>query len=143
MARQNGWRRTGHWEWAKQWASLFDGILPVEVCEAAMATCRLSLRDKDSTAAGGAWGFAVLTFMQTFGHEPGGIVTQIRKAHNWVTLQAAESADVILGCFGLTLADVIDHYGMPEEGEKIDLDLCELVTAIAPDFAVETEAAVA
>ena len=138
------WRKQKHWDWAKQWASLLDNVLPSDVCEAALATCRISLRDKDSTAAGGAWGFAVLTTMQTFGHVPRGVLTQVRKAHNWITLQAAESADVILECFGLTLAEVINHYGMPAEGQKIDLDLCDVIQAIAPDFATTTvETAVA
>ena len=142
MAR-DGRRKSRHWTWAKEWASLLDGMLPATVCEAALATCRITLRDKDAKAAGGAWGFAVLTSMQTFGHEPTGIPTQIRNAHNWVTLQAAEAADIVLGCFGLTLQDVIDRFGMPGQGEKVEYDLCDVVTALAPDFALTKTAAVA
>lgn len=104
-----------------------------------MATCRITLRDKDSTAAGGAWGFAVLTEMQTFGKDPKGVPGEIRRNHHFVTLQSAEGADAILGCFDLTLAAMIDYYGLPEPGKKITFDLCDIVTALDNNFAAMEE----
>ena len=138
---QSGWRKTRYWEWAKEWASLFHSILPEHVCEAAMATCRITLRDKDSKAAGGAWGFAVLTEMQTFGNEPQFVPVEIRHNHHFITLQSQDGADAILSCFGLTLAGVIDYYGLPDEGEKITLDLCDIVTTLDADYAATAEEA--
>lgn len=140
---QNSWRKRKNWDWAKQWASLFETILPPEVCEAALATCRITLRDKESTAAGGAWGFAVLTEMQTFGNIPRGVCTEVRKNHHWITLQAAEAADVILSCFGFSLDDVINHVGRPVEGEKITVSLCEVMSEMDADFALTNVVAVA
>ena len=140
---QDGWRGKQNWAWAKQWASLFDNILPEHVCEAAMATCRITLRDKDSTAAGGAWVFAVLTEMQTFGFKPRFVPGEVRRNHHFITLQSHDGADAILSCFGLTIADVIDYYGVPEEGEKVTLDLCEIVTRLDADYAATVEELVA
>lgn len=141
--KRNYWRKSEVWKWAKQWASLLDGILPNHIRETALATCRITLRDKDNRAAGGAWGFAILTSMQTYGHEPKGIPTQIRRAHNWIILQSEEAADVILGLFGITLEQVIAHYGKPDKGEKIELNLYDVIGAIAPDFALAETVAVA
>lgn len=134
-----GWRKRGHWDWAKQWASLFHNILPEHVCEAALATCRITLRDKDSTAAGGAWGFAVLTEMQTFGNEPRFVPGEIRRNHHFVTLQSKDGADAILGCFDLTLDDLIDYFGLPEEGEKWTLDLYDIVTSLDANSTEEAD----
>lgn len=138
--KTNGWRKRGHWEWAKEWARLFHDMLPKHVCEAALATCRITLRDKDSTAAGGAWGFAVLTEMQTFGFAPQGVPGEIRRNHHFITLQSQDGADAILRCFDLTLADVIDYYGLPAEGETITLDLKDIVTTLDANYAAIEEA---
>ncbi len=133
---QNRWQKRANWDWAEEWASLFDSILPQHVCEAAMATCRFQLRGLNSH--GNTYGKGFLTFMQTFGSVPVGLVNDVQIRSNWIELDAHDSANLILGCFGLSVDDVYDHYGTPEEGTRIDLDLCELVQAIAPDFATTT-----
>lgn len=134
MARRNGWKKKRYWEWAKEWASLFETILPAHVCEAAMATCRFQLRGLDSH--GNKWGNGVVTFLQTFGQTPIGLVNDVQIRGNWIELDAHDSADLILSCFGMTIRDVYDHFGEPPKGERIDLDLCNLVIALDPGFAL-------
>jgi hypothetical protein len=130
--KRNGWRHKQYWNWAKEWQTLFESLFPEHVCEAAMATCRFQLRGLDSH--GNKWGLGVVTFLQTFGHIPIGLVNDVQIHHNWIELDAHDSADLILGCFGLSMQDVYDHYGTPPKGHRIDLDLYNLVTAIEPGF---------
>jgi len=136
------WRKATNFRWAAEWKSLFNGILPREVTEAAMATCRFQLRGKDSH--GNEWGKGVVTLMQTFGRIPLGLSRAFQRKHHWIELDAHESANLILGCFGLTIDDVYAAVGCPGEGETIDLDLYDAVTACCDDFRLTTaEASVA
>lgn len=135
---QNGWRKERFWDWAEENASLFEGLLPKHVCNAAMATCRLTLQGPNSVGQGAKnWGQWIRMRMQTFGHVPNGLAAAVQKAHHWISTDSHEAANVVLGCFGLSLDDVFSHYGIPEEGETYALDLCDLVTTIAPDFVTE------
>lgn len=129
----NGWRHRKYWDWSKENASLFHSILPEHVCEAAMATCRFQLRGLGSH--GNKWGNGFLTFMQTFGFKPTGLTNDVQIRHHWIELDAHNSANLILGCFGLTVDDVYNHYGKPEKGERLDLDLHNIVSELCSQLA--------
>lgn len=124
------WRKRKVWDWAKNEASRLEAILPKHVTEAAAATCRFQLRGLNSK--GNEWGKGFTTFMQTFGRTPTGLVNAVQKRHHWIELNAHDSADVILGCFGLSVGDVYNYAGIPAEGESIELNLCDIVTACQP-----------
>lgn len=147
---QNGWRTRRYWDWAKENANLFHGILPEHVCEAALATCRITLQGPKSVGETAKnWGQWIRMRMQTFGHVPHQIATAVQQHYHWISTDSYEAVDVILDCFDLTLDDVFDHYGEPREGETRTLDLCEIVTTVAPwaaikpDYTVEPESVVA
>lgn len=140
---QNGSRKRQDWKWAKQHASLFNGILPEHVREAAMATCRITLQGPKSVGKTAKnWGRWIRMRMQTFGHAPTGIGT-VQIMSNWIGTDSHDAVNAILECFELSLDDVFDRYGEPEQGQTRQLNLCELVTAIAPDFAATERESVA
>ena len=136
---QNGWRKKRYWEWAKEWASLFHKILPEHVCEAAMATCRFVILGKN--ANGNEYGKGFRSFLQTFGNTPTGLVNDVQIRHHWIELDAHDSANLILGCFGLSVDDVYDYFGEPKEGDKLELDLHDIVTKLDANLASTAEEA--
>ena len=141
---QTGWRKRENWEWAKEWASLLHDLLPEEACEAALATCRITLQGPKSVGEENKnWGRWIRMRMQTGGNIPRGIQTVQRGNRNWISTDSHAATNVILECFGLTLDDVFNHYGEPEEGQVIPLDLCTVIQAVAPDFAATAATAVA
>lgn len=121
------WRPRRFWNWAKDWSSLFESILPKHVCEAAMATCRFVILGKN--ANGNEYGRGFRTFMQTYGETPVGLVNDIQIRHHWIELDAHDSANLILGCFGLSVDDVYKAFGQPKEGEKMTVNLHDAVMA--------------
>lgn len=141
MARTKGqrWTEGRHYRWAQEWRSLFESIFPASVCETAMATCRIQLRGLDSH--GNKWGKGFVTLMQTFGHTPIGLTNDVQIRENWIELDAHDSANLILDCFGMSVDDVYRQFGEPGKGERLELNLSDVVTAIDADFA--TTAAVA
>lgn len=127
MAHRN-WRKSDHWDWAKENAAKLDGVLPNTTQEAALATCWFELRGLNSR--GNTRGKGILTHMQTFGERPVGVPKvgcQIH--HHWIELDSHESADAILEVFDLTTADIYEHFGQPAEGETVKLDLMDVVMA--------------
>jgi len=138
---KSGWRKSQYWDWAKDHAAVLEDLFPLHVCEAAAATCRLQLRGLKSH--GNQWGKGVVTFMQTNGHRPAHLENDVQVRGKWIELDAHASADLVLGCFGITMDDVYGHFGEPSPGERIDLDLYQIVAAIAPDFTSQTTTAVA
>lgn len=138
------WRSKKFWDWAAEWKGLFTDILPEHVCEAAMATCRFELRGLN--ANGNEWGVGFLTHMQTFGEIPSGLIERglgVQRKHWWIELNAHESANIILACFGLTVDDVFAFAGYPEPGERKVVDLCEVVCGVNPEFNMTTNNAAA
>lgn len=137
--KTTNWRSRRHWEWAETWASLFYGMLPKHVCNAAMATCRITLQGPQSVGQQAKnWGRWIRMRMQTFGHIPDGLRTAAQRQHHWIATDSHTAAEQILACFGLSLDDVFAHYGKPAEGEKMTIDLIDLVTSLAPDFELPT-----
>lgn len=126
---QTKWRPSRYFEWAEANKYRFLAILPEEVCEAALATCRFQLRGKNSH--GNEYGKGFLTFMQTYGNVPAGLANDVQIRHHWIELDAHDSADLILACFGLSTEDVYAEYGIPAEGETVTLDLYEIVNRLA------------
>lgn len=122
----NGRRKTYVWEWAKEWAELFESILPADVCETAMATCQFVIQGPESVGAKAKnWGKWIRTQMQTYGHLPCGVHAQIKG--NWISSDSHDAANVILGCMDLTMDDVYDAFVVPGEGEKFTVSLHDVV----------------
>ena len=138
---QTGWRRKRDWTWAKQWGSLFKGILPDHVCEAAMATCTITLQGPESVGRRAKnWGQWIRMRMQTFGHIPNHLSAAVQKSREGISTDSREAVEVILDCFGLTLDDVFSYYGVPETGEKMTLNLCDIVARLDADYAATADA---
>jgi hypothetical protein len=132
------WTRVRDYDWAKEWKSLFEGILPAHVCETAMATCRLHLRGKDAHRKG-AYAMAVHTEMKTYGETPIG-VGACQTLSQWIQLTSTDAANVILDCFGLTIEDVFAQLGKPTQTTEMKLNLSDVVIACDADFSLPTTA---
>ena len=83
--------------------------------------------------------------MQTYGEIPDGVgganERAVQRHGDWIETDSHEAADVILGCFGLDMGQVYDHYGKPAEGERMTLDLPLIVQALAPQLLTATASA--
>ena len=44
-----------------------------------------------------------------------------------------DAANIILGCFGLSDQDVVDHFGLPDQGERYQVSLLKVVKKLAPE----------
>jgi len=132
--KRSKWGKAEHWNWAKQWKGRFEDIFPSSVCEAAMATCRFTVLGKN--ANGNVYGRGFRSFMQSFGEKPVGLIDDIQVRGSWIELDAHNSANLILGCFGLTVDDVYDTFGKPCEGEQMEVSLHDAVVAANNAFAV-------
>lgn len=140
---RNAWRSTAAWDWAKKNANLLHDILPEHVCEAAAATCRITLQGPESVGDKAKnWGQWIRMRMQTFGHTPFHLSAAVQQDHHWISTDSREAVNVVLDCFGLTLDDVFAHYGEPEEGEIRTIDLYDVVTDLY-DIVTEPAANVA
>ena len=125
------WQPKRNFDWAATCKDAFSKIFPEHICETAIATCRFLLLGKD--ANGNKYGKGFRTFMQTYGNVPVGLRNDVQIRHNWIELDAHESANLILGCFGLSTDDVYRLVGVPVDGEQIDISLHDIVNAIAAD----------
>ena len=122
-------RSRKNWQFAKEHKNRFLGFLPSELCETAMATCRFLFRDKASKAAGGAWGFAYLCCMQTYGIVPQGISDAVAyPSRDKILLQSEAASNAVLQHFGLSVKDIFIHFGQPKKGEVLQLDLLDIVS---------------
>jgi hypothetical protein len=128
------WTNARYYNWAEQWKSLFDDILPADVQEAAMATCRFTLQAPKSVGRNAKnWGRWIRMRMQTFGRKPQVNTAVQTLGSGWISTDSHEAANAILGCFGVTLDDVYDAYGKPEEGQKVEISLHDAVV-MTPAF---------
>lgn len=136
MKTEPRWRKSKNWAWAKANVALLD-IFPIHVREAALATCQFVFQAPESVGdVRKNWGKWVRTRLQTFGHKPAGltgVVTGVQKNGDWIGMDSTAGANLILKCFGLSVDAIYDAYGSPGFGGKYTLDLCEIVTRLAPD----------
>lgn len=147
---RNPVRSIRHFEFADTIAWRLESILPAVACSCAAATCRIQLmgfrkgthngpapRDtRDQPFYGqGRW---VRTSLHTFGNNPGGSTSRFRTAltGKWSFADSFEGADTILACFGLTMRDVIDHFGNVGDDDRIEWDLIDIIEAVAPNSIV-------
>lgn len=138
---KSGFRPRTYWEWAAENADKLAGLLPLHVCNAALATCRITLQGPKSVGEKGKnWGRWIRMRMQTLGYRPGGIET-VQSAGMWQRTDSHDAANAVLACFGLSLDDVFAKYGEPGEGEKRILDLHTIVHDLAHVGATTSTAA--
>lgn len=130
-------RPAKYFDFGAQCVGRMSDILPESVAATAAATCRFQLRGLN--ANGNEWGYGVIVTLQTYGNAPiglGGVNQPAVHYHgDWIETGSHEAANVILGCFGLTIIDVYARFGKPTEGERILLDLFEIVQALTPALA--------
>ncbi len=108
-------------------------ILPPLVCSMAVASCKFVIQGPRSvgTASSKNWGQWVRTQFQAGGHKP---AIGIWQGERSISGDAHANADVILGLFGISIFDVLDHYGQPAKGVKYDVDLVDVIEALAPEL---------
>lgn len=97
-----------------------------------------ALRDTTNFRGAGRW----IHTRMLCGSQPSG---NFRKAPNG-RLAWSESfagANDVLLCFGLSMTDVLDHFGNVEDDERKIFDLPTILRELAPDLIMETPAAAA
>jgi len=128
--------RPAYWTFGDVVAGYFSDILPDSICATAAATCRFQLRGK--FANGNIWGLGVITMMMTYRHRPVGTglphQPAVQYQHNFIQLTSDDAANVVLGCFGLTINDVMDKFGHPGEHESYWVDLKTVVETLCPSL---------
>lgn len=129
---KSNWRKNAHYDFGKRHGHLLKDILPERICDGAAATCRFELRGLMSN--GNAYGLGFITRMQTFGYAPigcGRVGQPCVQLHgSWIELTSDDAANIVLGCFGITMSDVLSNWA-PEPGQRICLDLAEIVSVLA------------
>lgn len=148
-ASKTNWRPGDNFRIATAIKSLFAGFLPADCLELALATCRFCFQGPESVGATGKkknWGYWIRTSMQTSGRFPEGFGKDReyachRQGRQWVSLDCHEVVSRILGHIGLTIDDVYDEYGKPEQGERYFVDLAAIVRQLAPDCLTDTQTA--
>ena len=122
-------RPASHWTWADKYGSRLNQLLPATACPAAAATCRFHLRGKNANR-NGAYAWACHTSMQTFGETPHGC--HVSHAGQTIQMTSAADANAVLQVFGLSVTDMIDHYGIPADDAEYRIDLYDVVRTLAP-----------
>ena len=148
----NDKRRPGrNFRIAEQVKTHLSTILPQEICEVAIATCRFSIMGRDAHNDNGQalrnmhreasppWiceGRWIHTRLQTYGYLPS---TRFQRTGTteksvWVVGDSFAAADSILECFGLTMRDVLEHYGNVDTTERKVIDLVDIVEDMASNL---------
>lgn len=122
-------RPAGHFAFGEYVAPMLQGIFKHPSTVA--ATCRFEVQGQGAEGQNStAWGHAIRTRVQSY----------VRPAkdwlggRNWFTANSERAADLILGCFGLSVRDLYAHFGQPKIGVKYMVDLIDVVKALAPEF---------
>lgn len=141
-------RPSRHFRIADRVAHLLESILPAFVCAHAVASCRFTIQGPRSVGlAGKNWGEWVRTRLKTGGINPSrGLAPtgDVWQGDGVKSGDAHRNADMILEPFGLSIQDVLAHYGEPIVGERYDVDLVDVIEALSPQLlATETTEAVA
>lgn len=142
---QRKWRSRKHFDFGDQVGQLLKAILPPDVCNVAAATCRFLFLGKD--ANGNEYGRGVRTFMQTYRHRPDVGTNCVQFNSRWIELDSHDSANCVLKCFGITVKDIYETWGVPQDSESYVLDLKDIVETLRPELlnynahAMETTAA--
>ncbi len=123
-----------HFRIADQVGCLFADILPDNACAVAVATCQFTVQGPESVGQKAKnWGQWIRTSLKTHGHRPSLDVWQGGRC-GMIRGDGHSNADVILNCIGLTIGDVLDHYGTPKVGELYQVDLVDIILALAADL---------
>lgn len=147
IKRTAGRRTAQDFAFGDRYGCMLRRILPDCECSGAAATCDIqimgwqrgmhegnSLRDyRDKPFRGkGRW---VSTRMKTNGK-----LGQLQRfsmngpKSRWVHADSFEGADEVLGCFGLTTQDLIDHYGPIEPDTRLILSLRQIVADLCKNL---------
>lgn len=117
---------------ADQVGNRLESILPPIVCSMAVASCKFTVQGPKSVGeAGKNWGRWVRTRLQAGGYRP---ELGIWQGERIISADSHEAADLILDPLGISIYDVIDHYGEPMVGVKYDVDLVDVIEALAPEL---------
>lgn len=115
---------------------MLSDILPREVACIAATTCRFTIQGPESVGvAHKNWGQWIRTNMQTHGNIPRMRHAWQCRKDGWIGADSREAAELILDCFGLSVDDLFKHFGQPQIGKVYQVDLVDVVSALAPDIA--------
>ncbi len=144
--RQSRSRTARHYSIAdKTQDCLQNLVVPIHARSVAIATCRISIMGRDAhndngdapTRTGdfgknrrGFQGRWVNTRMQTHGEPVSSLDWRTRGRFS--VSDSFGGANDLLACFGLSINEVIDHYGNVGDSERKMLDLVDVIEDLAP-----------
>lgn len=139
--KDNGKRSARHFTFGDRCGHLMRSLLPLPFCAAAAATCRFTIQGPESVGESGKnWGQWIRTRIQTNGERIFGATWQGNIGRKWISADSERAANQILGCFaGITTDEIFAHFGVPNIGEKYDIDLLDVVTALRPGLLGQTD----
>ncbi len=128
-------------------ATYLSDVLPSDNGVTVAAAATMSFEFRGQFANGNMYGLGVLTHAQTYGNAPngcgdGGYACQFL-ANGRIELTDDDAADIVLGCFGLSVTDVLRHFGEPLLYERKTITLQQIVETLASQLLTETAAAIA
>ena len=127
-----------HFRIADQIGHLLEKVLPKIACSAAIVSCRFTIQGPESVGQKSRnWGRWIRTRLNTFGHRPS---IDIWQGKHVLSGDGHSNANVILNCFGLSINQVLDHYGIPKHGEMYHLTLIEVIETLAKDLVLDAAA---
>jgi hypothetical protein len=131
-------RTRRQFDFGEKFGYMLAEILPTEVANIAATTCRIEIRGKHGNRSDAnrhkGFGEAVYVSLQTYGEEIKGLNSAFKKTGSFISTTSNEAADLILGCFGLSMDDVRAYFGTPGDYDSMFLDLTNVVELLAPEL---------
>ncbi len=132
------WRSRRHFDFGDEFGYMLNEVLPAKVASVAAATCRIEIRGKHGNRSDEnrhkGYGEAVYLSLQTHGADIKGLCSASAKMGKFIRTTSNEAADLVLGCFGLTIDDVREQFGRPGDYESRWFDLSDVVQKLAPEL---------
>lgn len=120
----SGIRTKRHFDFGEKYGHKLDFLLPKDRCSIAATTCRFEIRGPGKKNKSNIY----ITRLQTFGISPSDYWQSGKtEKSKWATSRKINGANEILQCFGLTMEQVLEHFGSPEDNEVKTLDLVDIV----------------
>ena len=152
MADQDVGKRTKrHFDFGERFGILVRNLMPIHAAPCALATCRIHImgwrkgnHDGDAPRDSrnepfrgqGRW---VHTRMKTLAANVNNFVKKGPRAR-WSYADNFDAADTLLACFGgITVQEILDHYGNVGPDDRLELDLVEIVETLRPGLMQQTD----
>ena len=124
------------WKKADMYSAKFRGFLPENALSAAILTCKFTVQGPQSVGATVSknWGRWTRTRLATYSHAipKQALYATQRFGRNWLGFDSEMAVNDILSFAGLSISDVLNHFGNPGIREKYEVSLLEVLDKVKP-----------